>query len=395
MIAVLAAFALVLFCVVVPVQAGVYGTPVLYALLLGAAAVTAPLVSLWYPKSAVALFTATAALTPLVVVHASALSAPWPWSVPMLLAFAVMVVAVTIEYGWRYGLVQYVLASAAGLTAAVVVPSIASANTLIVTTAVVGGVYLLAVLLASRLRVGAELTRERELTAQEQSRRLIVEERTRIARELHDVVAHGMSLIQVQASTARYRVAGLPDDALHEFDEIAHTAREGLTEMRRLLGVLRTDDQQADLAPQQALRDIPDLVQTLRRAGAQVGASLPAVLEPLPHAVDIAAFRIVQEALSNAVRHAPRSPIALAVETDAAAVRLLVRNGPSTGADTPPGTAHQGHGLLGMRERAALVGGTVDAAPDADGGWTVRATLPLADPGPRPPAGPDAQRGTS
>lgn len=229
----------------------------------------------------------------------------------------------------------------------------------------------------------AELERERELTAAQ----AVALDRVRIARELHDVVAHGMSLIQVQASTARYRVPGLSDDALHEFDEISQTAREGLTEMRRLLGVLRTDDHEADLAPQQGLRDLPDLVQALRRAGAEIEADLEPAPEGVPSAVDIAAFRIVQEALSNAVRHAPQARIDLTVRSDAAAVRILVRNAPSTAATTPDPSPQRGHGILGMRERAALVGGTVDTGPDADGGWTVRAALPLAPPPPDPTPG--------
>jgi len=390
MIAVLSPIALVLFSVLVPVHAAAYGTPVALALLLGAAAVTAPLAALWYPKTAIALFTAAAVLLPLVVPRDSALSAPWPWSVPMLIAFAVMVAAVTLEYGWRIGLAQYALGSAAGVAAAIVFPAVPSANTLIVTTAVVGGVYLLAVLLAGRMRVGAELTRERELTALEQSRRLVVEERTRIARELHDVVAHGMSLIQVQASTAKYRVPGLPDEAAREFDEIAQTARTGLAEMRRLLGVLRTDDQSADLVPQQGLRDIPGLVETVRRAGADLDATIAVPDSPVPGAVDIAAFRIAQEALSNAVRHAAGAPIVLRVDVDAVAVRLLVRNGPSPDGDAAsvPASAVAGHGLVGMAERAALVGGSVDAAPDADGGWTVSAVLPVPPPPPEPPDNP-------
>ncbi len=216
---------------------------------------------------------------------------------------------------------------------------------------------------------------------------MLVEERTRIARELHDVVAHGMSLIQVQASTARYRVPGLSDEARHEFDEIAQTAREGLTEMRRLLGVLRTEDQQTDLAPQQGLRDIPDLVRALRRAGAEIDADLDPSPEGVPGAVDIAAFRIVQEALSNAVRHAPHARILLSMKADAAAVRVVVRNDPPDAAEIASGVPPQrGHGLLGMRERAALVGGSVSAAPDDDGGWTVRAILPLTGRGLEPTA---------
>ncbi|GAA5204300.1 hypothetical protein GCM10025773_37900 [Microbacterium jejuense] len=383
----LSAIALVLFSVLVPVQAAAYLVPVPYAILLGAAAVTAPVVAVRFPKSGVALFTVAALLFPATVPADVAATAPFPWSVPMLLAFAVMVAAVTLEHGWRFGLAQFGLGSAAGLVAAAVFPAVPSANTLIVTTAVVGGIYLVAVLVASRLRVGAELTRERELTALEQSRRLVVEERTRIARELHDVVAHGMSLIQVQASTARYRVPDLPDDAMREFDEIAQTARTGLAEMRRLLGVLRTEDHTADLAPQQGLRDIPALVETVRRAGAAVDATLPASLPPVPDAVDITAFRVVQEALSNAVRHAAGAPITLTVEADAVAVRLVVRNGPAAAsgiAPTPGAPApSRGHGLVGMQERAALVGGSVDAAADPDGGWTVAVVLPVP---PMPPA---------
>jgi len=241
------------------------------------------------------------------------------------------------------------------------------------------------VLVASRLRVGAELTRERELTALEQSRRLVVEERARIARELHDVVAHGMSLIQVQASTARYRVPGLPDDAVREFDEIAQTARTGLAEMRRLLGVLRTDGQSADLTPQQGLHDIPALVESVRRAGADIEATYPATAPTVPGAVDIAAFRIAQEALSNAVRHAPGAAIALTVQADADAVRVVVRNAAAVAVDAASASATRGHGLVGMKERAALVGGSVDAAPDADGGWTVRAVLPVPPPAPHRP----------
>jgi signal transduction histidine kinase len=392
MIAVLSGIALVLFSVLVPVHAAAYLVPVPLAILVGAAAVTAPVLSVRFPKSAIAVFSAAALLFPPTVPATVAATAPFPWSVPMLLAFAVMVVAVTLEHGWRFGLAQFGLGSAAGLVAAAVFPAVPSANTLIVTTAVVGGVYLVAVLIASRLRVGAELTRERELTALEQSRRLVVEERTRIARELHDVVAHGMSLIQVQASTARYRVPELPAEAVREFDEIAQTARTGLAEMRRLLGVLRTEDHAADLAPQQGMRDIAGLVDSVRRAGAVVEARLPASLPPVPGAVDITAFRVVQEALSNAVRHAPGAPIALTVEADAVAVRVIVRNGPSAAPETAaPASGTRGHGLVGMRERAALVGGSVDAAEDPDGGWTVAVVLPVPPTPPAPPAPTDGE----
>ena len=374
-----------LFSVLVPVHISLYQQPAPLAFLFGAMLCAAPLLAVRFPRWSIALFTVSAVALPLPVAEARAAVWPWPWSVPAMLVLIVFVGVLAIVHGWRLALAAWLPAIAGTLIVVIassgIVPVVAGIVNLVIVTSVSGAALLVAVLVASRLRVGAELTRERELAAIEQSRRVLVEERTRIARELHDVVAHGMSLIQVQASTARYRVPALSDEARHEFDEIAQTAREGLTEMRRLLGVLRTEDQQADLAPQQGLRDIPDLVQALRRAGAEIDADLAPSPEGVPGAVDIAAFRIVQEALSNAVRHAPHARITLSMQADAAAVRVVVRNDPPAAAEVTSGRQPQrGHGLLGMRERAALVGGTVGAAPDDDGGWTVRAVLPLTGP---------------
>ncbi|WP_203579321.1 sensor histidine kinase [Microbacterium hibisci] len=379
--------AVALFSVLVPVLLTLYRQPAAFAFLFGALLCAAPVLAVPFPRWSTALFVVSAVVLPLPVAELDGQDWPWPWSVPAMLALILFIGVVAIAHGWRLAVIAWVLSIAGTLAVAFALsgayPVVAAIVNLVIVTSVSGAALLVAVLVASRLRVGAELTRERELTAIEQSRRVLVEERTRIARELHDVVAHGMSLIQVQASTARYRVPDLPAAAIGEFDEIARTAREGLTEMRRLLGVLRTDDQQQELAPQQGIRDIPELVRALRRAGAEIDASLAPAPEAVPAAVDVAAFRIVQEALSNAVRHAPQTRIELTSETDAAAVRLLVRNGSSTQAAS--GTPERGHGLLGMRERAALVGGTLSAGPDADGGWTVRADLPLAGPAPAAP----------
>ncbi|MFC8683329.1 histidine kinase [Microbacterium ureisolvens] len=383
--------AVALFSVLVPVLITLYRQPAAFAFLFGALTCAAPVLAVRFPRWATALFVVSAIVLPLPVAELEGEEWPWPWSVPAMLVLILFVGVLAIVHGWRLAVIAWVLSIAGTLAVAFALsgsyPVVAAIVNLVIVTSVSGAALLVAVLVASRLRVGAELTRERELTALEQSRRVLVEERTRIARELHDVVAHGMSLIQVQASTARYRVPGLSDEAVHEFDEIARTAREGLTEMRRLLGVLRTDDQRQELAPQQGIADIPELVQAVRRAGADIDSSLAPAPDAVPAAVDVAAFRIAQEALSNAVRHAPQSRIELTVETDAAAVRLLVRNGLPGGASGEQGEPERGHGLLGMRERAALVGGTVSAAPDADGGWTVRAVLPLAGPAPdAPPA---------
>ncbi len=361
------------FAVLVPIHSAGYGVHLALAFLLGGALCAAPVLALTHPRVAIAMFAVAAFALPVAGVEAL----PWPWSVPAMIVFAVLVAVVTFFHRWRLGLVAYLVILAASLGAVLVRPTAASANAvtadLIVIAAVSAGVYLVTVLAAGRLRVGEELTRAREVSATEQARRVQVEERARIARELHDVVAHSMSVIQVQASTARYRLPELPDAATAEFDALAATARESLTEMRRLLGVLRTEDQSAELAPQQGIEDIPGLVDSVRRAGVQVGLELIlAEVRQIPTAVQIAAFRIVQEALSNAVRHAPGAAVSVSVRGDDAAVRLRIHNDAADAASTQGA----GHGLQGMRERAALLDGTLDAGADPAGGWTVTAVLP-------------------
>lgn len=370
-IVVLSIVAVALYAVIVSVHAAIYGSSVPVTMLLGAAAVAAPLVSIRYPNLAIVLFTGAAVLMPLTIDRDADLGAPWPWSVPMLIAFAVAVGALTFHRGWRSGLILLVAGTAAGLTASIMLPSVPSANSLIVTTSVVGGLYVVAALLSGRLQLGDELSRERAHTAEEQARRELVEERTRIARELHDVVAHSMSLIQVQASTARYRIPDLAVEAATEFDDIAASARTALTEMRRVLGVLRTEDHTAELAPQRGVDDIPELVESIRRAGAEVGLVM-VVSGDISPATQIAAYRIAQEALSNAVRHASGAAITVSVTADEDTLALVVRNAPAEQSNGAPG----GYGLRGMAERAKLLGGSVEAGADADGGWTITARLP-------------------
>ncbi len=385
---VLAGVGVVLLSVLVPIQSLLYGTVLPASFLLGAAICGAPLLSVVLPRVAIVLFSAAAFVLPLVASPDHDPIWPWPWSVPALIAFAVFIGVVTFLHGWLHGLIPLLVNIAGSLVAALLVPAAADATVmtadLIVASSVAAAAYLVALLLSGRVRVGQELTREREISAAEQSRRVLVEERTRIARELHDVVAHSMSVIQVQASTARYRVPGLAEDAAAEFDDIAATARGSLVEMRRLLGVLRTEDQVAELAPQQGIDDLPALADGLRRVGADITLSMDRGDEgvlPVPPTVQIAAFRIVQEAMSNAVRHAPGAPIVVDVRVDATAVRLRIHNGLAQ----TPGEHGAGHGLRGMLERAALLDGALDAGPDGAGGWLVTAVLPTGEPTSTPP----------
>ncbi len=227
-------------------------------------------------------------------------------------------------------------------------------------------------------RWGAEraLAAQAERTELERARRAVLEERARIARELHDVVAHHMSLIAVQAETAPYRLSDLPESARAEFGSLSGVAREALAEMRRLLGVLR-DDQPAGLAPQPQLSDLPALVDAARRAGVSVELAVPRAMGEVPSGVAVCAYRIVQESLSNASQHAPGAAVSVSVGHDASAVLLRVANGPGAPAGPSRNESGSGHGLTGMRERVALLGGSLSAGPSAGGGFVVSAVLPL------------------
>ncbi len=232
--------------------------------------------------------------------------------------------------------------------------------------------------ISSRWRTQQALAAQTERTELERARRAVLVERTRIARELHDVVAHHMSLIAVQAETAPYRLSDLPESAIAEFGALSGVAREALADMRRLLGVLR-QDQPAGLAPQPQLSDLPALVDAARRAGVSVELSAPPALEQVPSGVAVCAYRIVQESLSNASQHAPGATVAVSVGHDAGAVRLRVANGPGGPADPSRAEPGSGHGLTGMRERVALLGGSLSAGPSAGGGFVVSAVLPLGE----------------
>ncbi|MFI0479430.1 sensor histidine kinase [Actinomadura sp. 9N215] len=202
-------------------------------------------------------------------------------------------------------------------------------------------------------------------------------ERARIARELHDVVAHHISMIAVQAETARLATPGMPAAGAQRLSEIGDAARAGLTEMRRLLGVLREDteaDDAEDRRPQPSLRQLNDLLDGARDTN---GAGTRLIMRGGPVALDsgieLAAFRIVQEALTNARRHAPGAAVDVEVEYAEDALRLRIRdNGPGP----PAEPSSPGHGLMGMRERAAAVGGHLSSGPAPGGGFLIEASLP-------------------
>ncbi len=295
---------------------------------------------------------------------------PWltfPWSAGHLIALLAILVAV----GFRHDLavLLWVGASTALLFLLFVAPGNGP-----------GMVLLVAVLLAVPYLVSRRASAQRRL-AQEEERSALLTERARIARELHDVVAHHMSMIAVRAETAPYRLAGaqLPEPVRTEFAEIAVAARRSLTETRRLLGVLRSEaDDTAPTAPQPGLDDLPALAESARDAGAVVTLETEGDLTGLPAGVDVSAYRIVQEALSNVARHAAGAPVRVVVCRDGDRLEIRVVNGP--GRPGPAGGG-AGHGLRGMRERVSMLEGQLIATPTGDGGFEVHALLPTT-PGP-------------
>jgi signal transduction histidine kinase len=240
--------------------------------------------------------------------------------------------------------------------------------------------------LGGRGRARLALADAAERAEAEATRRAGLEERAKIARELHDVVAHHMSLVAVRAESAPYRLARLADDARAEFGELSSTARAAMTDMQRLLGVLRTGETPGR-APQPQLGDLPGLMDATRRAGLPVELSQHGPLDEVPASVSVCAYRIVQESLSNAGRHAPGAAVNVLVDAEPPLVRLKIRNGPpATTGHRPMAVARlaaangHGHGLAGMRERVTLLGGTFSAGPVPDGGFEVAAELPAGEP---------------
>ncbi|MGH2701885.1 MAG: sensor histidine kinase, partial [Actinomycetota bacterium] len=216
-------------------------------------------------------------------------------------------------------------------------------------------------------------TRELEEARDELAKRILTEERLRIARELHDVVAHSLSLIAVQSGVGAHVSEQQPEQARRALQEVEKTSRQALDEMRTLLGVLRSDEV-AHLDPVPGLDGLPSLVEHVSAAGPKIEFQVHGEPQPLPPSVDLTAYRIVQESLTNVVKHA-RATEARTVLTYAPnrLVIEIVDNGggpPTTGRDG-------GHGLAGMRERVAMFGGSLDAAPLRDGGFRVHAELPL------------------
>ncbi|MEK9519673.1 sensor histidine kinase [Streptomyces sp. NPDC087908] len=226
-----------------------------------------------------------------------------------------------------------------------------------------------------RRQADREVTAQQTVTAQERSRRTLLEERTTIARELHDVVAHHMSVVAIQAEAAPYRVENPPPELEQAFLTIRENAVAALTELRRILGVVRAEDYEAPDAPQPTLADLDSLVRNVQEAGLVVEKTVTGAVRELPQGVELSAYRIVQEALSNVLRHAPGAAAKVEVSYVLGGLGLRIANGPARGLVKPsPGA---GHGITGMRERVTMLGGEMTAEATEDGGYEVAAFVPV------------------
>ncbi|MFE7795721.1 sensor histidine kinase [Streptomyces sp. NPDC057460] len=234
-------------------------------------------------------------------------------------------------------------------------------------------VFMLTGWLVAVVALGA-MRHDRLAYAEEQARLRATQERLRIARELHDVVGHTMSMIHVQASSTLHRLPKNPHLAEEALTAIKQSSRDGLQELRATLGVLRQVDEEAPTTPAPGLSRIDELISTTARAGLEVRLKRSGARTPLPAAVDLAAYRIVQESLTNAVWHSGARHVVVDLHHGQQALALSV-------ADDGPGPARPGHGsgIAGMTERACALGGTLSAEPGRTGGFTVRARLPLPD----------------
>ncbi len=307
--------------------------------------------------------------------HLYEVGTPWPANPVAVLVF--LFVLFIVGYRHPPGVLFWVWLLSISLVWLFSSPSNTVGGTLLVSVLLLAG-YLLQRWARVRGTLAAEL-------AAEQERGVVLTERARIARELHDVVAHHMSLIAVRAETAPYRLEELPESARGEFAEISKASREALTEMRRLLGVLRSEGEHPPVAPQPTLDKLSTLVDTARAAGTPVELRVEGDLAAVPVAAGVSAYRIVQESLSNAARHAAGAPVELWVRRTAEELFLRISNGPGAAGPARPDDA-AGQGVRGMRERANMLGGQLSALPTGDGGFEVRATLPLGRPADTPPA---------
>ncbi|MEU5718965.1 histidine kinase [Streptomyces sp. NPDC020403] len=307
--------------------------------------------------------------TPLVAVAGSG---DWPWEPAAFVCHLGVLIVVAARTRPRTAAWMWVITLLVGSFLGEFGPGFSNTEPMAMTSAFA---LLVVAMLQVRREAQREVTVQRTVTAVERDRRTLLEERTTIARELHDVVAHHMSVVAIQAEAAPYRVENPPPELEQAFVTIRENAVAALTELRRVLGVVRAEDYEAPDAPQPTLAEIDRLLDNVRETGLETEKTVTGAVRELPQGVELSAYRIVQEALSNTLRHAPGATAKVEIGYVLGGLGLRVVNGPARGLVKPsPGA---GHGITGMRERVAMLNGEMTAGATEDGGYEVTVFLPV------------------
>lgn len=351
-----------------------YDVPLAAVLSLAIARALSLSLSWLRPRTAVVVSLVTTAVMAALTTPVSS-SEPWPWGTTSAFGHSLVIaIAGARGLGRRELVGWWVATQALGVVALGLAPERGSWPGLITMAVLSGVAVVVGDLLRSRADTNRRLVEQETISKAERAERERLQERARIARELHDVVAHHLSVVVVRADSAPHRLPDVPDAVREEFTGIADEARASLTEMRRVLRLLREPVEHPQTGPQPGLERVAELVESTRRAGADVKlvGDVPTGLDP---AVELTAYRVVQEGLSNAVRHALHAAVEVAVRRTAGELEVTVQNEKPPRPVVPaPGS---GHGLTGMRERVALVDGTVSIGPTPEGGYLVHAFIPV------------------
>ncbi|WP_416984350.1 sensor histidine kinase [Streptomyces sp. T028] len=301
----------------------------------------------------------------------------WPWLPPSFISHLAVLTVVAIRTRPRTAAWMWMFTAAYGFLAETVF-SRTYYPTNVGPMLVCSALSLLAVTVWHiRRQAEQEVTAQQTVTAHERSRRTLLEERTTIARELHDVVAHHMSVVAIQAEAAPYRVENPPEELEKAFATIRENAVAALTELRRVLGVVRAEDYEAPDAPQPTLADLEALLANVRETGLDVEKVITGAAHELPQGVELSAYRIVQEALSNTLRHAPGATARVEVGYVLGGLGLRIVNDPPPNPSLVKPSPGAGHGITGMRERVTMLNGEMTAEPTPAGGYEVTVFLPV------------------
>ncbi|SEG69485.1 Signal transduction histidine kinase [Thermomonospora echinospora] len=354
-----------------------YGLANEQAAVLGITHALALLVCLYWPMAGWWLSLAMVVVTALSAASVRPLAGGPLWTGPSLAVHLCVLALVGLRVRPRVLVEMWLLTVAAGVVLSAELPRREEFPGLLEPVLLAGAALVAAGALRGRGEAMRRLARQQQISERERSRRELLEERARIARELHDVVAHHMSVVAIQAEAAPYRVADPPAELARGFETIRANALAAMDELHRILGLLRNETAEQEHRPQPTLAGLEELADSVREAGLTVALTVSGERRQVSSGVGLSAYRIVQESLSNVLRHAPGADVRVEVEYGPDRLEVRVANGPPAG--RPAISNGSGHGVAGMRERAVMLGGELAAGPRPDGGYQVTATLPLPD----------------